>query len=459
MKLRPCLMMGTTMSGGAKLDDGQKKFNATTSMFFDGSSDYLSVVDTSGTDYDVAGSLTDSWTIDTWFRSSDLNINNTIFEQADSSPATTNRWMLFVSNTGFVRWMCRQTAGILWLAESATSLIVEDTWYHIAAVKSGTNIGVYIDGVQVGFDTQVGTDTFTGSLYSGVSISQIATNPYYMDGYLEQVQITKGNKFGVVPMPEPFSHMKMENNTDDGSGANAVTNIGTPTYTAGKLNNALTLNGTDQALNVDALQADIEADTTGSFTAWIYKDATTGTLFSIGDTVGTNSTFLIELTSAGRVYCSTKDTGAGSMNVNTATSSFAANTWTHIAIVQDGVEIKIYVNAVSQSLTFTAGGSQWLADANASLVDNGRIGCQNRNSSGNIEWYAGQIDDFRYYQAQALTDQQVEAIYNGGTGTEATYPLQITVPTAVLTQDTITEPTEEYSPDTNLVRSQAVIIA
>ena len=69
-----------------------------------------------------------------------------------------------------------------------------------------------------------------------------------------------------------FCHMKMEDNTDEGTGANAVSNIGTPTYTSGKLNNALTLDGSTDALNLDALAADIASDTVGTFSFWVKPD-------------------------------------------------------------------------------------------------------------------------------------------------------------------------------------------
>jgi hypothetical protein len=53
-----------------------------------------------------------------------------------------------------------------------------------------------------------------------------------------------------------------------------MANIGTPTYTAGKFSNALTLNGTDQAL---AITDHADFKPTGEFTigAW-FKTSNTG---------------------------------------------------------------------------------------------------------------------------------------------------------------------------------------
>ncbi len=58
----------------------------------------------------------------------------------------------------------------------------------------------------------------------------------------------------------PFTHLKLEDATDDGTGANSFTNIGTPTFTSGLLNNALTLDGSTDALNADAMAVDIASD-------------------------------------------------------------------------------------------------------------------------------------------------------------------------------------------------------
>jgi len=181
-----------TMSGGAKLDDGQKKFNATTSMFFDGASDYLSVVDTSGTDYDIAASLTDSWTIDLWFKpdSAGATTSETLIQQHDG----TDHWELYWNASENVLFRIKDDAVTL-LSIASTSEPAGLAWHHVAIIKSAANYGLYVDGTQEAYGSIASTIAPAASL----SIGLWAGGLYPFGGNMEQIQITKGNKFGVVP--------------------------------------------------------------------------------------------------------------------------------------------------------------------------------------------------------------------------------------------------------------------
>jgi hypothetical protein len=67
-----------------------------------------------------------------------------------------------------------------------------NTWYHIAAVRDGNTFRVYVDGTQIG--TDVDTQTVfnaTSLLRIGVLSESIGLNRY-MDGWIENVRITKG---------------------------------------------------------------------------------------------------------------------------------------------------------------------------------------------------------------------------------------------------------------------------
>ncbi len=217
----------------------------------------------------------------------------------------------------------------------------------------------------------------------------------------------------------PFSHMLLEDNTDVGSGANAVTDIGTPTYTSGKLNNALTLNGTDQALNIDALEVDIDSDTTGSFAFWFTSGALDATraMLNIGDSGGGADFFKIGVRSTDELEVVMQ---VGSTRQWRHRSAISASTQYHVVVVQDGVSPVVYLDGVDiTTLTETIDVTAWLADSEA-ILDNGRIGCSN-NGTNNL-FFDGQIDDFRYYQNIVLTQADVDLLYNSGTGTEATNP-------------------------------------
>ncbi|MEI7478570.1 MAG: LamG domain-containing protein [bacterium] len=83
-----------------------------------------------------------------------------------------------------------------------------------------------------------------------------------------------GDKFQITQNVPLTSYWSFDTNSTDAKGVATMTNIGTPTYTAGKFGNALTLNGTDQAL---AITDAAVFKPTGAFTwrGWI-KTSTDG---------------------------------------------------------------------------------------------------------------------------------------------------------------------------------------
>jgi len=243
------------------------------------------------------------------------------------------------------------------------------------------------------------------------SLSQFGMIDGIVDEYEDELGL-------IAEISQPFTHMLMENNTDSGSGANAVTDIGSPTYTAGHLNNALTLDGVDQALNLDALQTDIASDTTGTFSVWFKRQVSspTGYIIQFGDADVSEfiSIFIDESGLLGtRVRVSSSDLWR--------TETFdpvSPDVWHHLVLVQDGISPKVYLDGVEDTIFISSSDTTgWFADATG--IDSGRIGCQNNTSGVNRQFFTGQIDDLRYYQNIALTTLQVQTLYNEGNGSES----------------------------------------
>ena len=66
------------------------------------------------------------------------------------------------------------------------------------------------------------------------------------------------------------NYWTFDTNNADSVGSASMTNIGTPTYTSGKFNNALTLNGSSQALQItDAAAFHFTTDFTIGFFALV----------------------------------------------------------------------------------------------------------------------------------------------------------------------------------------------
>lgn len=351
-----------------------------------------------------------------------------------------------------------------------SSSITLSTWSHIIVVQNGTSPKIYVNGIDVtnltvtsdltvwlnnmsGIDNgRLGcynqnsagnTGFFNGLIddfryYQNHSLSSTEITYLYNSGTGTESSVQEGSSENISydstddyyspDKPQvsvsPFTHLKCENSTDDGTGANSFTNIGTPTYTSGKINNALTLDGTTDALNADAMLVDISSDTTGSFAFWTKpNDGEFSFCITFGDTDG-YAYFRMQLQAydiSGDVVFSIGDNSTDIMNIRTDGAVVTDNGWHHIVITQDGSGIKVYVDGNNVSYTDTySNPTSWLADAIG--LDNGRIGCTNRNSSGNTSFFGGQLDDIRYYSGYVLSQTEVALLYNSGTGTHDNQP-------------------------------------
>jgi hypothetical protein len=127
------------------------------SAYFDGTGDYLTVPN------NAAFSLSADFTIECWWYPLDLSGSSNLWCIGDSR-ASYNGLLLYWS-TG---------AGKLILYSNGANVVVSslstpiNTWYHIAAVRSGSTVTFYINGASVG--TATNTTTFTGLAVNGFAV-------------------------------------------------------------------------------------------------------------------------------------------------------------------------------------------------------------------------------------------------------------------------------------------------
>ena len=159
--------------GDAHVENSVKKYG-TGSMQFDGTGDYLVIPN--GDSDAVLGS--GDFTVELWVNASTIASGTRDFLGIYDGSST---GMIVGQVAGNIRFFC-QTATI-----TSSSTISADTWYHIAAVKSGSTGTLYIDGVSVGTAT-VGTPNNTN-----FSIGRAGSfNGNYFNGYIDDFRITKG---------------------------------------------------------------------------------------------------------------------------------------------------------------------------------------------------------------------------------------------------------------------------
>jgi len=204
-------------------------------------------------------------------------------------------------------------------------------------------------------------------------------------------------------------HYKMNDNaaTDvvvDSSGnsrtGTSAANTDTVTVDPGKINRALSFNGTSDSINVTPFTF----PTSGTINAWIYtKDANNA--YPLRAILGSP----LKIVDFGTIAGTTVYTGfynSGTDNRITFSNSYLPlNTWTMLTLTWvDGGAMVVYVNGQQAGTTIATMTTYW-DTATANSITLGGAG-------------ALDLDDFRIY-GRVLSTADIAALYNTGSGTEA----------------------------------------
>ena len=155
--------------------------NATTSVYFDGTGDYIEF------DPSIVQVGTTSWTIEMWFYVTDLSSNRGLFQlgRTDGSMGA------MILTTGSIRIL---ESNVVSLASSSTT-VTTNSWNHVAfTFDTSTNTGkIFINGTEDS-NTYTKTDTFTEDSvlgYIGARYYSSAVQVPFI-GYIEDFRATKG---------------------------------------------------------------------------------------------------------------------------------------------------------------------------------------------------------------------------------------------------------------------------
>jgi hypothetical protein len=170
--------------GDSKVSVVQKKYG-TGAMYFDGTGD--GIVCPNPTLFNFgSGDLT----IECWFNYNSGTTNYGLFTtRLNAGQYAPVQIQL---ETGNVLKAYASTSGSSWAVNITSSTSpVAGTWYHVALVRSGTTFTLYLNGYNVGTTTGISGALATSTLYGGVIGVQSAdlTNP--MNGYIDDLRVTR----------------------------------------------------------------------------------------------------------------------------------------------------------------------------------------------------------------------------------------------------------------------------
>jgi hypothetical protein len=262
-----------------------------------------------------------------------------------------------------------------WFAVSSTTTPVVGTWYHIAAVRSGSTLSLYVNGVREGsISIPAGTfDTYSEPFNIGAWDTDPSAS---VNGYISNVRFVKNSSvYSGTTITVPTTPLTAITNTqlltcqsnrfiDNSSNNFTVSPTGsvsvqrfspfnpTTSYTTATIGGSGYFDGTGDSLNTGT--TGVNDTLTGDFTieAWVYP------------TVWGNYQRIV----SGGVGASLPDwtlgfstTWNGTLQINwflpgndmfsTAYPSATLNTWYHVAVVRTGSTIYYYINGVQYGTT------------------------------------------------------------------------------------------------------------
>jgi hypothetical protein len=141
-----------TVGGNAQIDTAASKFGGA-SLLLDGTGDYVT---TSDSDDFTLG--TRDWTIDCWVNRNTSGVVTRICGQFPADSATANTSFRITCNSANV-FAASASVGAVDFTVTGTTTITAVGWHHVAFVRTGNVLKLFVDGIQEGGDVAI-----TGSI-------------------------------------------------------------------------------------------------------------------------------------------------------------------------------------------------------------------------------------------------------------------------------------------------------
>jgi hypothetical protein len=173
-----------TANGNAQLDTADKKFGSA-SLLLDGTGDYLSTPDHA--DWAMGSG---EFTYDLWFKvAGGDGANRVLMSDANAGGSLTG--VLIYLNTAN-KVLAQTTAGGSKLITGTSTFVAAGaTWNHVAYVRTGDVLRLFVNGTQEGGDLAVSgaVNNSDGAMMIG-KYGELAT--LYWNGWIDEVRISKG---------------------------------------------------------------------------------------------------------------------------------------------------------------------------------------------------------------------------------------------------------------------------
>ena len=355
-------------STGSPTVTGNSPFNTVGywSGYFNGGTNYLT---TSSTTWTQLG--TGDFTVEGWGY---INAYGTYFPLCDTRASPTfSPWIFGVNSSGFADFYYGTTAGGRITDTVAVGL---NTWVHLAAVRSGSTITLYVNGVSKG------TATYSSAMNGGAATIGRLVDGFYANGYISNFRVVVGTAVYTSNFTPPTTPLTAISGTqvltcqngriiDNSTNNSTITVTGTvstqsfdPFYTSTIASNggSMYFDGTGDYLTVPSTPA--LALGAGDFTweCWIYPINFNTGVFWITDVANGFQVGFQDAATWGVAR-------AVIQWYLTSTTLPTLNSWNHIAVTRSGAVMGLFLNGTlianrgTATADFVAGTTAIMANA------------------------------------------------------------------------------------------------
>jgi hypothetical protein len=169
-------------------------------VFFDGTDDYIDFG--TNTDYEFGSG---NFTIEFWRNKSRNSSTESYVSRLDSAGGSTTSafWFGAVNNIDGFYWYEGSTNRSI----STPSIITANQWDHLAAVRNGTTITLYLNGTAVGVSTGATYSLNAGTAKLRIGGDDVSGSTYDYQGYIQDLRVYKGvaKYTGGFDVPRPYT--------------------------------------------------------------------------------------------------------------------------------------------------------------------------------------------------------------------------------------------------------------
>jgi hypothetical protein len=199
-----------TLFGNTTISTAQFPTGMDRSIFFDGNGDYLTLPDNA--DFNMG---TSNFTLECFiYLSSAPGIFATIINKDGKNAVSWPQYALYVNNNYRVNFSLSSvpntTPSPTVLITGATTLAL-NTWYHVAATRSGTSATLWVNGVSDGTSSSVPSTLNNGArpLYVGWEDRTTPDTAFNFPGYISNLRVVKGTAVYTAAFTTPTAPLSV----------------------------------------------------------------------------------------------------------------------------------------------------------------------------------------------------------------------------------------------------------